>query len=207
MKNRIILVMILYLTSFSLVIAQNCNNHKKVPKEFYRSGYYEFNMNAGFPYTMFNKTSENWNLDTVLNEIRFRIINAKLYRVNDTSNTFKVIDDYAKAYREIFDSQFRLIPDEPSTCSKDEACTHPMWVKRNAFLALIGIKYEWLQGYKDTFYLMPDALKEEFKDKATASSNALFGFSLNQNKITWLNGADSKSGTFQYFPITFDKLN
>jgi hypothetical protein len=42
--------MILFLTSFNSVIAQNCKNHKKVPKEFYRSGYYESNMNAGFPY-------------------------------------------------------------------------------------------------------------------------------------------------------------
>jgi len=50
MKNRIILVMILFLTSFNSVIAQNCKNHKKFPKDFYRSGYYESNMNAGFPY-------------------------------------------------------------------------------------------------------------------------------------------------------------
>jgi hypothetical protein len=159
-------------------------------------------MNAGFPYTMFNKSIENWTLETALSAIRNRILNTSLKL---DSGIYLAVDDYAIAYKEIFVSQNGSI--EPATCSKDVACSHPMWVKRNAFLALIGIKYEWLQGYKDTFYLMPDALKEEFKDKATASSNALFGFSLNQNKITWLNGADSKSGTFQYFPITFDKLN
>jgi hypothetical protein len=44
-------LIIVLIASIKTVTGQkNCDNHKKVPKEFYRSGYYEFNMNAGFPY-------------------------------------------------------------------------------------------------------------------------------------------------------------
>jgi hypothetical protein len=42
MKNRTIhLTIFLFLASFNFAISQNCKNDKKVPKEFYRSGYYE----------------------------------------------------------------------------------------------------------------------------------------------------------------------
>ena len=175
-------LIIVLIASIKTVTGQkNCDNHKKVPKEFYRSGYYEFNMNAGFPYTMFNKTRDNWNLDSTLSNIRNRILSTKLKP--DPLLRYFAVDDYAKAYKEIFVSQNGI--NEPSTCSKDKACDHPMWVKRNAFLALIGIKYEWLQGYKDTFYLMPDALKEEFKDKATAGLR-----NLNPNVIGCGGGKD-----------------
>jgi hypothetical protein len=44
------LTIFLFLVFNNFLIAQNCSNSQKVPKEFYRSGYYESNMNAGFPY-------------------------------------------------------------------------------------------------------------------------------------------------------------
>ena len=51
MKKKILLLLLAINSILNFAYAQKyCANEKKVPKEFYRSGYYENNMNAGFPY-------------------------------------------------------------------------------------------------------------------------------------------------------------
>jgi hypothetical protein len=81
MENRIIQVIFIILTSFNLGTAQkNCNNHEKVPKEFYRSGYYESNMNAGFPYgAAFYTTKEEGLLNCSMTAFRLRSMTGRYF--------------------------------------------------------------------------------------------------------------------------------
>jgi hypothetical protein len=150
-----------YLTIFVLLILSNakaqdnsndncCQHEKKVPNEYIssRHTYQEVGEVDQHPFTMFNKDKLGWNLTGVLSEIRNRILNTPF-----KGDTFiKATDDYAIIYRDIYVS----IKDKPgpSTCNYNSDCDHAKWVKQNAFLALIGLRYRWIYGMKDTFELI-----------------------------------------------------
>jgi hypothetical protein len=182
-----------YLTIFVLLILSNakaqdnsndncCQHEKKVPNEYIssRHTYQEVGEVDQHPFTMFNKDKLGWNLTGVLSEIRNRILNTPF-----KGDTFiKATDDYAIIYRDIYVS----IKDKPgpSTCNYNSDCDHAKWVKQNAFLALIGLRYRWIYGMKDTFELINNQSEIDY-----FANNAKNGLSdLNPEIISCYGGED-----------------
>lgn len=140
MKFYIYLIQLLFPV---VIYAQtpSCQHKTNVPYEYISRihTYQEPGEVDGHPFTMFNKTKEGWDLNIVLNQIRQRILNSPLKLDNaDTITYYIPVDEYASIYKAIY-NKIKSNP-APSTCNYNSDCSHPVWVKENAFLALIGIR-------------------------------------------------------------------
>lgn len=114
-----------------LCYSQNdCEYHISVPDELNRGRYKPEGMNYGNPYTMFNKRKPGWSLEGDLDIIREKILS----QLNDGKAY-----GYAALYKTIFQN---ADDDRPGICRWNEQdCKYAKWVKSNAIVHLIGIKY------------------------------------------------------------------
>ena len=162
MKQLLFLQTILVFFSH-LAFSQECENEKSVPSELFRGRYEEPDMRLGHPYTMFNKNSPNWSLEFALENIRVKIKNG--------INPFKLISqfedgEYARIYKNLYNY---ATTNEPAKCPKDDKCSHPAWVKNNAIIYIVGLKYESYlvdNVVKDTFYLLTETERNQFAERA-----------------------------------------
>ncbi len=105
----------------------------------------------GNPYTMFNRHyHNNWTLQGAINQIRYNI----LANLNG---------DYAYLYDKIL--QTAKNP-EPSKCYFNEHCSHPLWVKSNAIVYLVGLIDSAISDTVHTYAIMNDSLKAVYFAKA-----------------------------------------
>lgn len=147
MKPFLPLVLMLLITS---QIYAQCAYQTNVPKEFYRNRYQPTDAVLSRPFTMFNKTKPNWSLENELSLIRQNIKN----QINN-NNAY----DFALIYRDIY---VNAISNEPNKCANDQdGCPHPIWVKNNAVVNLIGLKYERV-GIVDKFTELTQAEKDYY---------------------------------------------
>lgn len=154
----------------------NCKYKTSVPDELYRGRYKPANANYGNPYTMFNKRKPNWNLEDELKEIRTLITtqveNGQAY-------------GYAVLYKAMYDT---ADGPEPAACNyNQEICGYPAWVKNNAILYLIGIKYSRIDNI-DVFEYIANSHDPERLVFAERAANGLRN--LNPNIQTCFGGGD-----------------
>jgi len=162
-----------YLLSFTLFIgtlvdlfSQSCKNELNVPKELTWNRYQEVGEVDQHPFTMFDKNKLGWNLENEIYEIRKKIINSPVVLSSNPHDggRYIVTDPVAAYYRDCY--HYLSINPEPGICNKDDNCEHPMWVKRNAFIALIGLKYFVYAGVRDSFSILSDSERTEYARKA-----------------------------------------
>ena len=75
--KKIMIITIALLFYYQNGIAQ-CSNKESVPEEMFRGRYKEIGMSYGNPYTMFNKRTPGWRLDSTLAKIKFSIKKFKI---------------------------------------------------------------------------------------------------------------------------------
>lgn len=182
MKNIAGFLLLILVNTYAY--SQDCKNELKVPKELTWNRYHEFGEVDRHPFTMFNKDEPNWSLENEINKIRSRIIKSPVARnhPSDSNGRFQVTDPVALYYRDCY--HYLSINPEPGICNKEGNCEHAMWVKRNAFIALIGLKYFVYAGVRDSFSILPDSARTEYARKAENGlknlnprvSNCDFGF-------------------------------
>lgn len=142
----------------------NCKYKTSVPDELYRGRYKPANANYGNPYTMFNKRKPNWNLESELTQIR----NAIVQQINSLGKAY----GYAEMYKEIY--QNASSTEEPAACNYDQGiCMYPGWVKNNAIVFLIGIKYEQTSTGGDKFEYIANSHDPERLVFAERAANGL----------------------------------
>jgi len=111
----------LFLLALLLVsnLYSQCAYQTNVPKEFYRNRYQPADAVTTRPFTLFNKTKPNWNLETDLALIKSNIKK----QIGSDGKAFA----FALLYKQIYEE---AIKSEPSKCAIDqEECPHPIWVK------------------------------------------------------------------------------
>jgi len=127
-------ILFIFTLCFSVNVIAQCAYQTNVPKEFYRNRYQPADAVTTRPFTLFNKTKPNWNLEEDLNKIRYNIISGEA-DISKDKEDFK--NNFTRLYYEIYKN---AISPEPSKCAIDqEECPHPIWVKNNAVVNLIGI--------------------------------------------------------------------
>ena len=110
----------LFTSLFASNLYSQCAYQTNVPKEFYRNRYQPADAVTTRPFTLFNKTRPNWNLETDLELIRANI--KKQINVNGESFGFALL------YKKIYEEAIKI---EPSKCAIDqEECPHPVWGKK-----------------------------------------------------------------------------
>lgn len=137
--------------------AQNCPYETSVPEEMFRGRYTEVDMTYGNPYTMFNRRKDNWSLS----EDTSRIIRNIYAGIVDTSNV--VVNDYSTIYKALY--LYGANTSEPGICPEDEDCEHPKWVKNQAIVYLIGLRYSRINN-RDTFTRMTQYERNQFAERA-----------------------------------------
>jgi len=103
------------------------------PKELFRKRLKdkESGFRYGNPYTMFAR-KEGFDLPIALNQIRENIV--KITPILKTN-----LYDYSRLYKDIWENANYV---EPSKCGYDNHCAHPLWVKSNAIIYLVGLGYK-----------------------------------------------------------------
>ena len=106
MNVKILKVTVFFIIFCSNIFAQkNCDNYKKVPKEFYRSGYYESNMNAGFPYgAAFYATKEEGLLNCSMTAFRLSSMTVQYFLSlhNFLYTTETLSDSHSNSFSSLF---------------------------------------------------------------------------------------------------------
>jgi len=133
-----------YLTLLVLIISNaaytQCDYRKysNSPMELNRKHLQENGMRNGNPYTMFVK-DDNFNIGNVLFDVRKNI------KAGEPTHLEEFKNDYAKLYKEIWETVKTVNGiQEPSKCpelEEDQSCMHPAWVKNNAVIYIVGLKY------------------------------------------------------------------
>ncbi|NDC30560.1 MAG: hypothetical protein EBZ58_06410, partial [Bacteroidetes bacterium] len=139
-------------TNFSIAQCDFADD-SDAPKELFRKRLKdkEVGFRYGNPYTMFNRQNyENWDLETTLNKVKNNIIS-------------DINGGYANLYKDIWNYANNA---EPNKCAYDVHCAHPQWVKSNAIVYLLGLKYDNQTYSKDTFLTMTSNTKDSFFNKA-----------------------------------------
>jgi len=193
MKQLLFLQTILVFFS-QLAFSQDfCENQYSVPSELFRGRYEEPDMRLGHPYTMFNKNSPNWSLEYALQGIKTKI------KSGITINGRISLDEkgeYAEIYKNLYNY---AMTSEPAKCPKDNKCIHPAWVKNNAIIYIIGLRYESYlvnNELKDTFYLLTETERNQFAERA---NNGLKN--LNPDIISCWGGGDCKYISLKAFDL------
>ncbi len=180
-KNlRIKSIILLFLYNLiSLISYAQCNyaEYSDAPKELFRKRVKEPGMRYGNPYTMFVR-DENFNLNTTLEQIRLNLT-SKLPPTG--SNDFPIY-----SYPDLYKGIFKMAKGgEPAKCpelQEVEDCMHPAWVKNNAIVYLIGLRYDTTALGKDTLILMDPAEKDIYFWRA---HQGLRDLNPNVNSCTW----------------------
>ncbi len=172
-------LLILFNISLALsanTVAQNCPYETSVPEEMFRGRYTEADMTYGNPYTMFNRRKDNWSLSNDTSKLIQYIINGVDGVTGDANNDYSII--YKNLYK--YDTK----TSEPGICPEDEDCDHPKWVKNQAIVYLIGLRYSRTNN-RDTFTRMTQYDRNQFAERA---KNGLVN--LNPNIISCYFGED-----------------
>lgn len=163
MKN--ILIFLLVILYYSSAFAQNnCQNKPShIPDEMYRGRYQEADMRYGNPYTMFNKNRVGWTLATEILNIRNKL------NLGRKDNNGEFVDEYSIIYKNLY--TYDTSTTEPGKCPSDANCDHSKWVKNQAVVYIIGLRYQKING-RDTFTLLTEDERYVFADRArTGLSN------------------------------------
>ncbi len=129
------------------------------PEELFRKRVREDGMRYGNPYTMFVR-DDKFNKDTSLLQIRKNINN---YIITDYE--FKIYS-YADLYKGIYKSAIAAEPDRCPGLQEEQTCLHPAWVKNNAIVYLLELKYDTTEQGKDTLIPFEPEDKNRFFDRA-----------------------------------------
>ena len=118
----------------AIITTAQCAYETNVPKEFYRNRYNPSDAVLNRPFTLFNKSKPSFDFEKELQSIRENIIQGKAL---PGQNRFAFQNQFTRLYYEIFKN---AKSPEPSKCAIDqEECPHPIWVKNNAVVNLLGI--------------------------------------------------------------------
>jgi hypothetical protein len=177
MKQLLLSVLLLLLISPSVYSQDDCDYKFSVPDELYRGRYNPEGMVYGHPYTMFNKRKANWSLESDLKVIR----NSILGHV-EAGHPY----GYAALYAEIYKN---AKSNRPGHCMEDrQECPYAKWVKNNAIVHLVGIKYDTTSLGVDTFIYISDwqsSFRSSFAERAAQGLR-----DLNPRIISCWGGAD-----------------
>ncbi len=177
--KKIFAILLLILIFNSKVYTQ-CEyaDFSDAPKELFRKRVKEEGMRYGNPYTMFVK-GDDFNLDNAITSI---VHNLKSGIPPIGGDRFFKQNSYADLYKSIWKN---AISAEPSKCAENAECPHPAWVKNNAVIYIVGLKYDTTSMGKDTFKLMSTYDRNEFAENAKRGLR-----NLNPNVISCWGGSD-----------------
>lgn len=133
------------------------------PEELFRKRLRPEGMRYGNPYTMFVK-GDDFNLNNSLEAIRENI---KKGNAKNSETDFQ--NDYGNLYYQIYTSVTGNNSSEPDRCQKlmeEQNCAHPAWVKNNAIIYLVGLKYEVINGVGKFVDFPNPTEREAFATKA-----------------------------------------
>jgi len=148
-------ILFIFTLCISVNVIGQCAYQTNIPKEFYRNRYQPADAVTTRPFTLFNKTKPNWNLELELEMIRENIVKGEA-KPGERPKLFQ--NPFTRLYYEIYKN---AISPEPSKCAIDqEECPHPIWVKNNAVVNLIGLKYYTTANGKDAFTELTPAEKD-----------------------------------------------
>ncbi|NDC31067.1 MAG: hypothetical protein EBZ58_09075, partial [Bacteroidetes bacterium] len=192
-----LLLILLSLTQLISVKAQ-CDfvNYSDAPDELFRKRVNEPGMRYGNPYTMFVK-GDDFSLDKSLQIIRNNIIKGQPFDPDSIKN------EYFRLFKDICD--YANNP-EPLKCSYNEECNHPVWVKNNAIVYLIGLRYSTDANGKGQFDSMTPAGCDTFFRRAHEGLR-----NLNPNVVSCWGGSDCgkvhfKAGQLVQYLQAYDLL-
>jgi hypothetical protein len=160
-KNlKIVLLLFAIFTQIDFIHSQ-CYYHDEsnAPEELFRKRVKEQGMRYGNPYTMFVR-DDNFDLKKKLDEIRTNINNYKII------NKEFLIYSYADLFKGIYISAIAAEPDRCPGLQEEQTCLHPAWVKNNAIVYLLELKYDTTEQGKDTLKPMTLSDKNWFFDRA-----------------------------------------
>jgi hypothetical protein len=149
MKQLILLILVLS-SSLNLYSQNTCKYKTSVPDELYRKRYKEADMWYGNPYTMFNKRTPGWNFIEAVKQIKLKVVSDK------------GTGSYNDAYHQIYD---KAVLGAPPHCNYDQKeCEHPLWVKANAIVYILGVK-ETVSGSGAPLVDLSPTEKTEYKTR------------------------------------------
>jgi hypothetical protein len=157
--QKVTILILLFILGMKIGYSQcDYSRYGNAPRELTVGRISEPGMRSGHPYTLFVKT-DNFNLEEAISKIRLELFNGlpKIDKIEFPSNS------YADLYKGIW--QNANLP-EPGKCPEDDGCDHPKWVKNNAIIHLIGLRYEKTESDKDTLILMGNVERDEYAGKA-----------------------------------------
>ncbi len=170
-----LLLIILLLNFLNDTIAQ-CYYHDQSnpPEELFRKRVKEDKMRYGNPYTMFVR-GDDFDVKVEIKKIKDNIRNG-------TPISKDSLPIYARLYAAIYN--YAANESEPDRCpelEESQTCIHPAWVKNNAIVYLIGLKYS-VVGGKGQFDSLTPTEKQEFFEKA---KQGLRNLNPNVNTCNW----------------------
>ncbi|MCA0426664.1 MAG: hypothetical protein LCH37_04440, partial [Bacteroidetes bacterium] len=138
MKKAIILLA--FIDIFYSSVHAQCQNEisSDAPRERVNNRLSPGNARYGNPYTMFKMETKDFDYTEALNQIRLNIKSGAPLTIE---RIFQ--NDYADLYHQIFVAA--TDSSEPQVCphlQDEENCLHPQWVKNNAIVYLVGLKYQ-----------------------------------------------------------------
>jgi hypothetical protein len=157
--QKIATLIILFILHLNIGYSQcDYSRYVNAPRELTVGRISEPGMRSGHPYTLFVKTN-NFSLDEAITNIRLNLQSAIPIGINSEYPA----NSYADLYKGIW---LNANSPEPGKCPEDDGCEHPKWVKNNAIIHLIGLRYEKTESDKDTLILMGNVERDEYAVKA-----------------------------------------
>ena len=192
-----ILLLVLLILTLSIRINAQCEyvNYSDSPEELFRKRVKESGMRYGNPYTMFVK-GDHFNLDSTLSQIRKNISAG----ITNTRDSFS--NEYARLYYQIWGNASNP---EPLKCAYNEECNHPVWVKNNAIIYILGLRYSYYGGKGHFDKLSNDSISYFFDRAHQGLRN------LNPNVVSCWGGSDCgkvhfKAGQLVQYLQAYDLL-
>ena len=162
MKKAIILLA--FIDIFYSSVHAQCQNEisSDAPRERVNNRLSPGNARYGNPYTMFKMETKDFDYTEALNQIRLNIKSGAPLTIE---RIFQ--NDYADLYHQIFVAA--TDSSEPEVCphlQDEENCLHPQWVKNNAIVYLVGLKYQVNSSNIGEFVEMNDSIKNYYAERA-----------------------------------------
>ncbi len=163
LMKKLILFISIFISFYSGLWAQ-CQNKvsSDAPGERVNNRLRPGNARYGNPYTMFKMDSKDFDYTSALNQIRINIKNGA-----PKSENTPFQNDYANLYHQLFVAATDF--NEPAVCphlQENEDCTHPQWVKNNAIIYLVGLKYQVNSNNIGEFVEMNDSIRNYYAERA-----------------------------------------
>jgi hypothetical protein len=161
--KKLILLLILFAT-FETSLSAQCQTEvsSKAPGERVNNRLRPGNARYGNPYTMFKMETKDFDYISALIQIRINIKNGA-----PKSENTPFQNDYAYLYHQLFVAATNF--NEPQVCphlQDAEDCLHPQWVKNNAVIYLVGLKYQVNSSNIGEFVEMNDSIRNFYAERA-----------------------------------------